>query len=101
METKPKKKVRYDLWFLIILVILLWTLAQQLFSFTGLFPEQIANINLWFKIIANCIAIFGVVWVMKMYLINTKKQARRKERMEQAIKKHPELNDIIKDIMGR
>lgn len=98
---KPKKKVKYELWFLIVLAVLLWTLINQLFALCSWLPCDWANLNLWLRIVANCVATFGVLWVTRMYIINVKKQARRKERTEKAIEEHPELKDIINDIMGR
>jgi len=99
MENK-KTKVKYDKWFLVILAVLLWTIVNQLFSLTSWLPGNWANLNLWFKIIASCIATFGVCWVIKIYISNAKRQAARIFRIEQAIKDHPELAGIIKDIIG-
>ena len=96
-----KKKVKYDMWFLIVLVILLWALVNQLFALCSWLPGNWADFNLWMRVVANCIAVFGVIWVFRMYISNTKRQARRNERVEKAIEEHPELKDIIKDIMGR
>ena len=95
-----KTKVKYDKWFLVVLAILLWTLANQMFSLTSWLPGNWANFNLWGKIAANFIAIFGVVWVTRMYVVNTKRQARRKDKIAAEIEKHPELEGIIKEIMG-
>lgn len=103
---KPKRKVKYDKWFLIILAILLYTLISQLFeiapwlllNWTGITWQSQLNLSL--RVVALCIAIFGVIWVVKMYIINTKMQAGRNERTRKAIEEHPELKDIIKDIVG-
>jgi len=100
METSPKKKVKYDKWFLIILAVLLYTLVNQLFALTSWLPGNWANFSLWLKVIANGIATFGVIWVVRMYIINTRRQFRRNERLEKAVEEHPELKGIIKDIMG-
>lgn len=107
METKPKTKVKYAKWFLIVLAILLYTLVRQLFEIAPWLLLNWACIDLWLRInfslriIANCIALFGVIWVIRMYIKNTKMQARRKERIGKAIEEHPELEGIIKNIMGR
>ena len=98
---KLKKKVKYDKWFLIVLTILLWSLCRQLFGLIGVIPYDLANYGLWLRLVACGIAIFGVLWVVKMYIMNTKRQARRNERIEKAIRKYPELKGIIKDIEER
>ncbi len=98
--TKSKTKVKYDYWFLIVLAVLLWTLANQMFSLTSWLPGNWANFNLWGRIAANFIAIFGVVWVTRMYVVNTRRQAKRKKRIATEIEKHPELEESIKRIMG-
>ena len=95
-----KTKVKYDKWFLIVLAILLWSLVSQLFTLGSWLPGNWANLNLWLRIVANGIAVFGVVWVLRMYLRNTKRQARRKDRIAAEIEKHPELEGVIKEIMG-
>ncbi len=95
-----KTKVKYDKWFLMVLAILLWTLANQLFSLTSWFPGNWANFNLWGRVLANLIAVFGVVWVLRMYLRNTRRQAKRKDKIAAEIEKHPELEESIKRIMG-
>ncbi len=97
---KKKTKAKYDRWFLIVLAILLWTLVNQLFALCSWLPGNLASFNLWARIIANCIATFGVLWVIKMYIMNTKRQARRKDKIAEEIEKHPELKDILKEIMG-
>ena len=98
-KQKTKTKVKYDLWFLIVLLILLWSLVRQLFELCGILPYDIANFSLWLKIVANAIATFGVLWVTRMYIMNTKLQARRQDKIAKEIEKHPELESIIKDIM--
>jgi len=98
---KPKTKVKYDRWFLIVLAILLWTLVRQLFGLTDILPGNWANINLWLRVAANLIAIFGVLWVIRMYVRNTKRQTRRNERIAKEVEKRPELKGIINDIIGR
>ena len=100
METKPKKKVKYALWFLVVLVVLLWTLLTQLFALCSWLPWNWGNINLWLKILANCIATFGGFWVLGRYIKDTKKQALRRDRIEKAIGRHPEFKDILNDIAG-
>ena len=98
---KTKTKVRFDKWFLVVLGIILWTLCSQAVNLALVLPGSWANFNLWCRLIACCIAIYGDVWVFRMYISNTKRQARRNEQIGKAIKEHPELKSIINDIMGR
>ncbi len=98
---KNKLKVKYDRWFLIVLTILTWALCNQLFALTSWLPVNWADISLWLRVVANLIALFGVLWVLKMYIINTRRQARRKEHIAEVIKNHPELADVIKEIMEK
>lgn len=98
---KQKTKVKYDKWFLIVLVILLYTLMKLMIDLIGVIPYNLTNIGLWLRLAACLIAIYGNVWVFRMYISNTRRQARRNERTEKAIKEHPELKDIINDIAGR
>lgn len=104
---KLKGKVKYDRWFLIILAILLYTLIRQLFEIAPWLLLNWIYIDLWprvnfsLRIVALCIAIFGVIWVVRMYISNTKRQARRNERTQKALEEHPELKGIINDTMGR
>lgn len=96
---KQKKiKPKYDKWFLVVLAILLWTLTGQLFTLASQLPNNWSNLNMWCKVIACTIALYGNIWVIRMYISNIKIQARRKNRIAQAIKEHPELESIINEI---
>ena len=100
MEKEQKEKVGYSRWFLIILAIVLYTVITQLYALTTWLPGNWANFTLWSKIFASSIAAFGVVWIIRMYLKNTKRQFKRKLKIRQAIIDHPELAEVLKDILG-
>lgn len=75
-KTKPK----YDLWFLLVLAVMLYTVVTQLVNFCGLLAVNLLNLGLWARIIATGIATYGVIWIFQMYVKNTRDAARRGEK---------------------
>ena len=65
-DKKPKRK--YDIWFLIILAVIVWSLARQLVDYAFLIPYNLSNISLWARTIATAIAIYGTIWITKIYI---------------------------------
>lgn len=93
-----KVKPKLDKWFLVVLAILLWTLATQLFNLALLVSDNPANFNLWARIIGSGIAIYGAVWVIRIYIGSAIKKARKARKIEEAIEAHPELEELINDL---
>ena len=73
--TSPK----YSLWFLIVLTVILWSLATQLLGFAWLIPYNLTNIGLWARFAATGLALYGLVWVFKIYVRSVKDARKQME----------------------
>lgn len=93
--TRPKT----DRWFLIILGIMLYTLISQLWGFGSLLPGNWGNINLWLRILACIIAVYGDIWVIRIYLGSITKQKRQLDKLETELKNHNDVKKIVEDIL--
>jgi sterol desaturase/sphingolipid hydroxylase (fatty acid hydroxylase superfamily) len=67
---KTKKHVKVDLVFVIFFAVIAWRVALNLFTNAGLIPLYLDfwnNWSFWFNIIGGIMALFGLVWVFRMY----------------------------------
>ena len=99
MTEQKKAKVRYDKWFLIVLMILLFTLATNLVDLSRSLYYDWGNFNRWVRTIACLVAVFGNVWVIKLYLNSTRQKARRIEKLDAVLKDQPEIKAQIIEIL--
>lgn len=73
MKRQVTLKPKYDLWFFIVLAIILWTLATQFINYVFLLiPLNLTNIGIWARTLATGIALFGAIWVTKVWLRSIK-----------------------------
>jgi len=79
-----KVKPKLDKWFLIVLAVILWTLCSQMFNLASALSCNWANFNLWCRVIACGIAIYGDIWVFRIYISSAIKEAKRKEKQNDA-----------------
>jgi len=75
-----KVKPKLDRWFLIVLAIILWTLCSQMFNLTSALAFNWTSFNLWCRVIACGIAIYGDIWVLRIYISGAIREAKRKEK---------------------
>ena len=70
----PKHKhVKVDLVFLIFYGIIVWRVAMNLFTSAGFIPWLWQDIHFWFtNIIWNLLALFGLVWLFRIYVQSLK-----------------------------
>ena len=94
-----KKQLKYDKWFIMILGIMLWTLTSQLTNLAWLLPGNWLNLTLWSRVIASGLAIYGVVWVFRMYVSNLRRQTRRLRLLEEKLKDQPEIRALVVDVL--
>jgi len=69
---KPRKRLKLDRWFMVFMALLLWTLSTILFRYAFDLPYNLANPQLWLRMMAIIIAIFGWVWLFKIYVASVK-----------------------------
>lgn len=99
MTEEKKKRIKYDKWFVLVLLVLLWTLATQLIDIATVMPYNLTNISLWARLIASSVGLFGAVWVLRSTLTGAKKQQTRITKLDIALKDQPELRKQIIDIL--
>ena len=92
-------KKRVDRWFVIILGIMLYTLASQLWGMGTMIAYNLGNFTFWMKIVGCLIAIYGNIWVIRIYLSSIIKQNRRMALLDEKLKGNPELQGIVRDIL--
>jgi len=86
---KNKKHVKLDLVFVIFFGIIVWRVASNLFSSAGFIPFMWADISFWFtNIIWNIMALFGLVWLFRIYIKSLKSV-------------NPTAEDILKQVAQR
>ena len=66
--SEKKIKARYDYWFLMVLAVMLYSLTTAMVNYGSLLALNLANITLWARVLANAIAIFGVMWIFVIYV---------------------------------
>lgn len=79
MKPSIKLKSKYDLWFLIVLTIILWTVATLFVNHVLLLWGNYTNIGLWARTLATGLATFGAVWVIKIYLRSVKGTGKKSD----------------------
>jgi DNA-directed RNA polymerase subunit RPC12/RpoP len=67
------------------MALLLWSLATMMFNYAQAIPYNLSNPQIWFRILAIIIAIFGWIWLFKIYVSSVR--AKQKATM-----KCPECN---------
>lgn len=70
-----------------------------MFDLAGKVPYDLGNFNLWCRTIACMVAVYGNVWIIRLYLQGTKKQSKRIEKLDEALKEYPELKAQIIEIL--
>ncbi len=95
MQTKVKLgiKPKFDLWFLILLTVILWSVVFQFFGLilyvigAGINnPANLADANLWIRLLSTGLAVYGIVWVLKIYIHNIKDKTLKDFRQKQVIR---------------
>lgn len=70
---KTKKHVKLDLVFVIFYGIIVWRVASNLFSSAGFIPWMWTDLSFWMtNIIWNIMALFGLVWLFRIYIKSLK-----------------------------
>lgn len=98
MEQK-RAKPRLDRWFLLVIAMMIWTLIMQVTSLGAQLAVNLADFYLWCRTIASVIALFGIIWVFRIYLSTAVNQARQIKALEEALKDQPEVKEIVINIL--
>ncbi len=92
MQPKLKIHPKFDLWFLVLMTIILWSLAYQFIGqaidIIGVGLVNIANLSnvtLWVRFLATGLGVYGSVWVFRIYIRNIKDRTLREFTQKQAI----------------
>ncbi len=72
---KPKK---YDRWYLLFLGFILWVVATQFVNQAIAAALNYQNIGLWFKVVATGLALYGSVWMIRIYFWSIKHKGEDK-----------------------
>jgi hypothetical protein len=73
---KPRRKLKLDRWFMVFMALLLWTLSTILFRYAFDLPYNLANYQLWLRMLAIIIAIFGWIWLFKIYVASVRAKSK-------------------------
>ena len=67
------KHVKVDWVFLALYGVLVWRVCNNLFTSAGFIPFLYNNLSFWFtNIIWNMLALFGLVWLFRIYIRSLK-----------------------------
>lgn len=71
---KPRPRLKLDKWFMVFMALLLWSLGNILFQSAFELPYNLTNPQIWFKMLGIIIAIFGWVWLFKIYVASVREK---------------------------
>lgn len=74
------KRLKYDVWFLVVLAVILWSLATQLFNNATVLGLDLTNIHSWARTIATGLAVYGAFWILQIYLRSLKAATKKGKR---------------------
>lgn len=69
---KARPRLKLDRWFMMFMALLLWSLSTILFRYAFDLPYNLLNPQLWFRMLGIIIAIFGWVWLFKIYVASVR-----------------------------
>ncbi len=73
LPQKAKRPLKIDLVFVIFFGIIVWRVALNLFTNAGFIPWNWSDYHFWFNnILANMLALFGLVWIFRIYVKSLK-----------------------------
>ena len=86
---------KFDLWFIILLTVVLWSIASQ---FIGIIlvligaglnePSALTNLGLWMRLIVTGLGVYGTVWVIRIYIRSVKDRTLREYKQREVIRKY-------------
>ncbi len=102
MLNNPKVKLgikpKFDLWFLILLTVVLWSVASQFIALVLVVigaginnASSLLDTALWMRVIVTGLGVYGSVWVIKIYIRNVKDRTLREYKQKQL------LSDFIRN----
>ena len=86
---------KFDLWFIILLTVVLWSISSQ---FIGIIlvligaglnePSALTNLGLWMRLVVTGLGIYGTVWVIRIYIRSVKDRTLREYKQREVIRKY-------------
>ena len=86
---------KFDLWFIILLTVVLWSISSQ---FIGIIlvligaglnePSALTNLGLWMRLIVTGLGVYGTVWVIRIYIRSVKDRTLREYKQREVIRKY-------------
>lgn len=95
---------KFDLWFIILLTVVLWSIASQ---FIGIIlvligaglnePSTLVNMGLWMRLLVTGLGVYGTVWVIRIYIRSVKDRTLREYKQREVIRKYLDAELVEED----